>query len=408
MRAFVSSLLLGAICCAITPVAAQNIDHRASLGIEVPAISVRHLSVSSLGKTTTGMGLFASGADLNGQFGLSNSSILGLRLGVSRQTESLSGASATSAQSQLSLSPRFEFYMAPEHATRPHIGIEAGFARSTSNTSSAGLNEWLIGPTGGVAYFAYDYWEFDVNGSLFLGTGSQGPVSTSGYGFILRVDMSAWFGGAATPTKNVPQSEGGLGLSGAAPLATSPAPTAANGAEWKGAAPVPPSNSPVPATTPSAAPAGATTPTPAAAAPEPTVAAAEALTTKEGRRLTLDLHEGRRLTLIATTTGSERKVKFILVKTPLDASLKWCSAVGLHAPDQSESKIDVRYKLLSTPSGEVATLSAEVPADVLKPLIEAPLPKKPQLTPDHWLSVCGQDWPLSTLERRQLKEFLNK
>jgi len=112
--------------------------------------------------------------------------------------------------------------------------------------------------------------------------------------------------------------------------------------------------------------------------------------------------------LVATKPRTEKKVKFILVKTPPDASLKWCSAVDIHVPNQSEVKIDVRYKLVTTPSGDVGTLSVELPAETLKPLIEAPIPKKQEETPDHWLGVCGQNWPLSAVERKQLKEYLKK
>lgn len=403
MRVIVSPLLLGALISMARPAAAQDIDHRVSLGIEVPVLSIRHMGISQATRTRTGMGLFTSGADLNGQYGLSNSSVLGLRVGVSRETDAWSGT-PVGAQSQISLAPRYEYYFKPGRPTRPHVGVEAAFARSTE-TGYAAYTDWLVGPTGGVSYFANSNWQFDVNASFFLSTGSYGPASTSGQGFILRIDISGWLGGNRDKPEIVPPAQGGLGLSGNS-AAPTPAPAATNSSEWKGAAPVPPPNSAPPDATPTN-PSTTPAPAPAVATPEPTAAPAEALLTKEGRRVTLDLHEGRRLTLVAAG-GTEKKVKFILVKAPADASLKWCSAVDLHAPNQSEIKIDVRYKLLTTPSGDVATLSAELPTEVLKPLIEAPLSKQPQPTPDHWLGVCGQNWPLSTLERRQLKDFLNK
>jgi hypothetical protein len=404
MRNVVSLMALCALTFASTRASAQSLYHRPSLGIEVPVLSIRQVSVSGAGATSTGMGLFPSGADLNGQYGLSNKSILGLRLGVSRQTSEVGGG--TAAQSQISLAPRYEFYFKPDQATRPHLGIEVGFSRATAKGDAA-RTDWLIGPTGGVAYFANSNWQFDVNGSLFLTTGSYGPVSTSGYGFMLRADISAWFGGKSASAEAVPPAQGGLGLSG---VASQTPPSDSNTKEWKGAAPVPPTNSPAPATNPSttASTADAAQPAAPSATPEPTAAAAEALLTKEGKRLTLDLHDGRKVALVATTAGGEKKIKFILVKAPSDGSLKWCSTVDVHAAEQGESKVDVRYKLLSTPSGDVGTLSAELPIDALRPLVAAPLPKQPPEAPDHWFGVCGQNWPLSTAERRQLKEFLHK
>ena len=404
MRTVIPAFVVCLLGFATSPASAQSLYHRPSLGIEVPVLSIRHVSFGGAGTTTTGLGLFPAGADLNGQYGLSNKSVLGLRLGVSRETKSFVGA--TAAASQISLSPRYEFYFNADRPTRPHLGIELGLSRATA-TSDAARTDWLIGPTLGVSQFADSNWQFDINGSLFLATGSYGPVSTSGYGFVLRADISAWFGGKQTNPESEPPAQGGLGLSGAAPQQPTPG---SNSTDWKGAAPVPPANTAAPAagaptaaqTTPAAPPA-----TPAAT-PEPTAAPAEALLTKEGKRLTLDLHEGRKLTLVATTVNGEKKLKFILVKSPSDASLKWCSAVDIHAADQGESKVDVRYKLLTTPSGEVGTLSAEMTADTLKPLTLAPTPKQAQETPDHWFGVCGQNWPLSTLERKQLKEYLHK
>ena len=194
------------------PAVAQSIDGRFGLGIEVPVLDVRHISqdisvpsgtagattTTAVGQTTTGLGLFSLGAGLNGQYGLSSQTVLGARLALRRET-SKSDGSATAAHSQLSLLPRFEYYMAPDAPVRPHLGLEAGYERSTSNgASGVTSNLWFIGPTGGVSYFPSSDWSLDVNASLYFVTGSEEisgqSVSSSGYGGVLRVALSSWFG----------------------------------------------------------------------------------------------------------------------------------------------------------------------------------------------------------------------
>lgn len=213
---FVAPLVL--LLTASLPAAAQSMDGRFGLGIEVPALDIRHVSqdisvpsatagqstTASVGQTTTGMGLFTIGAGLNGQYGLSNQTILGMRLALQRET-SKSDGSSTAAQSQLSLLPRFEYAMAPDDVVRPHIGLEAGYERSTTN-GPAGVtsNLWLIGPTGGVSYFPSPNWSVDVNASLYFVTGSEDiggqSASTSGYRGILRVALSSWLGSKPAET----------------------------------------------------------------------------------------------------------------------------------------------------------------------------------------------------------------
>lgn len=200
------------------PVAAQSIDGRFNVGIDVPLLDTRHVTqdisipgavqgettTASLGQTTTQMGLFTNGAGLDAKYGLSDQAILGGRLALRRGT-SASDGNSTATYSQVSLLPRFEYYMAPDTEVRPHIGIEGGYERSTSNASTgATSSSWLIGATGGVSYFASSSWSVDLNGSLYFVTGSQEfqgqSASTSGYGGVLRISVSSWFGSSQSAT----------------------------------------------------------------------------------------------------------------------------------------------------------------------------------------------------------------
>ena len=214
MRIVLSFILLGLAPTVSFPAAAQTVGGKFSLGIEVPALDIRHVSQDisvpsgvagqsstlSVGQTSTAFGLFAVGAGLNGQYGLSDQTIFGARVALRRETSKSDGSSAA-AHSQLSLLPRFEYYMGPGDTVRPHLGLEVGYERSTSNGASGGTsNLWLIGPTGGVSYFPSPNWSVDVNASVFLITGSEdlGGLSagTSGYGGVLRVALSSWLGSA--------------------------------------------------------------------------------------------------------------------------------------------------------------------------------------------------------------------
>lgn len=402
MRTIVTFGFLAASFSAGLPALAQSIDHRSSLGLELPIIAVRHTSydaptlgangqmaTTSVGSTTIDMGFFPAGG-LNGMYGLGTKSVLGLRLALSRHTESVGGG-ATAAKSQISLMPRLEYYAAPEKPVRPHIGIEAGYERATANTGLT-MNEWLIGPTGGVTYFPSPDWSLDFNASLFLVAGSQSiagaGTSNGGYGFLLRVDLSRWFGGNSPASGVGSESTSVSNNPAAVPQPASAAPANAPGSATE-----------LPATSGAAATsfAGVTAaPAPAAAPPA------------EGSRLSVDLHEGRSLLLVSINTpGADKWVKFSLMKTPSDDRLAACNTAGLHAPKQGTSTIAVQYKLVPGPSGGVSTLSSEIPADSLKPLIAAPPEKKALATPDHWLELCGQNWPLGEGERRQLKDYLN-
>ena len=385
MRALIAPALLCTIISTAFPAAAQTLAHRTSLGIEVPVLSIDSRSVSSVSTTSTNMGVFGNGGGLNGQYGLSNSSVLGLRLAFSRQTVS------DAAQSQLSLLPRFEYYAAQERPVRPHIGIEAGVSRITSKGGPA-ITEFSIGPTGGVAYFPSDKWELDFNASLFLGTGSESmsgaSVGMSGYGFIVRVNLATWFGNGAANADAAPAASPSNAAMApalqvnAAPAATAPPTTAEPAA---------------------AAPVGVATSNTTTNAGEPS---ASDIPPVESSRLTVELREGRRLSLVATPVGAEKRVKFILVKAPVDESLKNCSTVEFHAPKQLTA-LAVRYKQLSTASGEVSTLSAEISAETLKSLTSALVAGKQQAAPDYWIGVCGKNWQLNSRDRGQLKEYLD-
>ncbi len=384
MRALIAPALLCTIISTAFPAAAQTLARRTSLGIEVPVLSIDSSSVSSVSTTSTNMGVFGNGGGLDGQYGLSNSSVLGLRLAFSRQTVS------DAAQSQLSLLPRFEYYAAQGRPVRPHIGIEAGVSRMTSKGGPA-ITEFSIGPTGGVAYFPSDKWELDFNASLLLGTGSESmggaSVGMSGYGFIVRVNLATWFGNGAANADAAPAvSPSNAAMAPALQVNAAPATAPPNTAEPAAAAPV-----------------GVATSNTTANAAEPS---ASDIPPVESSRLTLELREGRRLSLVATPIGAEKRVKVILVKAPVDESLKNCSTVEFHAPKQLTA-LAVRYKQLFTASGEVSTLSAEISAETLKSLTSALVAGKQQAAPDYWIGVCGKNWQLNSRDRSQLKEYLD-
>jgi hypothetical protein len=373
MRVVMPAALLGLVLSACPPVSAQSIDGRFGLGVEVPVLDIRHISqdvsvpggtagestTSSVGQTSAAIGLFAVGAGLNGQYGLSNQTVLGARLSMQRRT-SKSDGSSTAAQSELSLLPRFEYYMAPDATVRPHLGLEAGYERSTTN-GSAGVtsNSWLIGPTGGVSYFPSPNWSLDVNASVYFvaGSGDIGGQSfnSSGYGGVLRISLSSW-----------PGADAGTGAATGNPSTAATPSSNVNQAESSQAPSQPPKDT----------------------------------------RLSLDLQEGRRLLLATTGTESSKNLKLTLIKAPDANELSSCRSVAIHAPKRDEVTVAVQHRRISAPSGDVTTLGAEIDADSLKSLTMAPITTALVLTPDHWIDVCGQHWPISPLGRRQLKEYL--
>jgi hypothetical protein len=110
------------------------------------------------------------------------------------------------------------------------------------------------------------------------------------------------------------------------------------------------------------------------------------------------------MTLVTIPAG---KAKFILVKLPLDEALRACGTVEIHSPKQM-SALAVRHKQLSTASGEVSTLSAEISVETLKSLLSALIAGKARATTDYWIGVCGQNWQINSNERSQLKEYLER
>ncbi len=385
------------------PAAAQSIDGRFGLGIEVPALDIRHVSqdisvpsgtagestTTSVGQTSTAIGLFAIGAGLNGQYGLSNQTVLGTRLALRRETSKSDGTS-TAAHSQLSLLPRFEYYMAHDDVVRPHIGLEAGYERSTTNGSSGVTsNLWLIGPTGGVSYFPSPNWSVDINASLYFVTGSEDiggqSASASGYGGVLRVTLSSWLGANTSPR---PSSEPTTGAQGNTQQSSTLA-GSSSASIGTGAATGNPSTGATPSSNVNQ---GESSQSPS----QP----------RKDTRLSLDLQEGRRLLLATNGTASSKKVKLTLMKAPYANELSSCRTVAIHAPKRDDVTVAVQYRRISAPSGDVTTLSAEIDVDSLKSLTMATVTTAVVLTPDHWIDVCGQHWPISPLGRRQLKEYL--
>ncbi len=402
MRVVMPCVLMGLVLTGSLPAAAQSIDGRFGLGIEVPVLDIRHVSqdvsvpsgtagestTTSVGQTSTAMGLFAIGAGLDGQYGLSSQTILGARLSLRRET-SKSDGSSTAAHSELSLLPRFEYYTAPDDVVRPHIGLEAGYERSTSN-GSAGVtsNLWLIGPTGGVSYFPSPYWSVDVNASLYFVAGSEDisgqSVSVAGYGGVLRIALSSWFGvDPLTRSPSGPQAiaQGSPKAPGAQNTALMPANSSILDSTGGDSSAHSPGLEQVGTAQMSRQPA-------------------------EDARLSLDLQEGRRLLLMPSGAKGGNKVKFTLMKVADTDDLSSCNSVALHAPKQEVVTFGVRHKRISAPSGDITLLSAEVDIERLKPLTVAPVTTAIVMTPDHWIDVCGQNWTITPLERHQLKQYL--
>jgi len=361
------------------PAVAQSIDGKFGLGIETPVLDVRHdsqdISVpagatgnstnNTQGQTSTAMGLFAVGAGLNAQYGVGKQTILGARLSLRRETLKFDGSS-TAAHSQASFMPRFEYYLAPEETVQSHLGLEGGFERSTSNgAAGAASNSWLVGPTGGIAFSVSRNWALDVNASAYLltGSGTVAGLSTnnSGYGVVLRVSLSNWFGTEVSGSSNQ-------------------------------------TNAAVPGTPSQQGATEAVNP-----ATDETAGTDQATS-----RLSLDLQEGRRLLLAVEGAESSNKVRVTLLKVPYTDELARCRQVELHAPQQDPSSIAVEQKRISAPSGEVTAFSGTTDVERLKLLTVAPITTALVLTPDHWIGVCGQHWPITPLVRSQLKQYLER
>jgi hypothetical protein len=347
-----------------------------SQDVSVPSAVVGETTTTSVGQTSTQLGLFTNGAGIDAKYGLSNQSLLGARLALRRETVKSDGSS-TAAHSQLSLLPRFEYYMAPDDVVRPHIGLEAGYERSTTNGSAgAKSNLWLIGPTGGVSYFPSPNWSLDVNASLYFVTGSEDiggqSASTSGFGGVLRVGLSSWLTSQPnTGAKSNSQQSSALAGSSGTGVTT-----------------------------------GNASVTPSSNAVQGESSQSSSQPPKDAR-LSLDLQEGRRLLLATNGEESSKKVKLTLMKAPYANELSSCHTVAIHAPKQDDIAVAVEHRRISAPSGDVTTLSAEIDAFSLKSLTLAPVTIAVVLTPDHWIDVCGQHWPISPLGRRQLKEYLD-
>jgi hypothetical protein len=123
-------------------------------------------------------------------------------------------------------------------------------------------------------------------------------------------------------------------------------------------------------------------------------------------RLSLDLQEGRRLLLTTNGTENRKKLKLTLLKAPYATQLSTCRTVAIHAPKRDDVTLTVAHTRISAPSGDLTALSAEIDIENLKSLTIAPITTAVVFTPDHWIDVCGQHWPISPLGRRQLQEYL--
>jgi hypothetical protein len=330
---------------------------------------------------------------------------VGLRFGfVSDTTKSGDDASSPELKTaRWQLAPYGAFVVGSRASVvRPFIGLTAGLGSGKTTTSGgtpatsteSKVSSWQLGALVGLRIRPDDILSIDptiqINRTVSTMGNGGSDLSLKGIGVVVAIGISGWFGSAATssvasePTAAAPSAmPPNESTIGAAPATNSPATTEPP--------PTPSSSSPTSSST-------------KGTSDETAVSSARA---DSSERLNLDLREGRRLMLVPVGDRASRRLKLTLMKVPYSDEVGQCGHVVVHALRQEEGTIEVAHKRQAIASGEVALLNAEISASALEPLTLAPVSANAVMTIDHWFGVCGQRWPITPIERRKLKQYLD-
>ena len=366
-------LLGGASLWQSRPAHAQYIEGAARLGLKGNVFSSFSMTLEAEGEkvdsTRTESGLIANGAGVIFSFGPTELLQIGAQVGFASSIQTIDVPGAEDVRgSGFAFYPRIDFVLVPGSVARPFLGPALGWEGATTKVADVEttVSTTLFGVNAGVHFFPDS--AVSITPALTMGTVTGSvevadsaadvdlEADVSGFGTMLSLSVSGWFGGAASKPpaprkKRQPESDLSEG---------------------------------------EAQPEGGAGPVGAAAPPDNRGALTMGFSAGVGK--------GVRINGRPRKNGTQIQVYLSQSNGP--SEIEDCRGVTVHADDESFEVSNVQSGSAEQGFGRSRFVRAMMPVEAVYALAEA--------RGDAWIYVCGDRWDVPRSVRPKLYKFANR